>query len=184
MLRLIPGYHPIYRGADPELLLLIDEKIASGRAWAAFTHTAAEACRGHAGGRIDRVIVHSAITQLGRGVSGTGDVIVDRCDDLATVRALRELAAREPGVLVVSIAPGSHAEPAVVSGAEQHSRRRIRGHGADRLRVRALSLADWEAAGRPRADDAPGSAQSRQRVAHFRALLLRGEATVSRQCRR
>jgi hypothetical protein len=48
--------------------LLIDEKVASGRlrAWAAFTHTAADACRGHDGGRIDRVIVHSAITQLGR----------------------------------------------------------------------------------------------------------------------
>jgi DNA transposition AAA+ family ATPase len=65
VLRLIPGYHPIYRDADPELLLLIDEKVASGRlrAWAAFTHTAAEACHGHGGAGIDRVIVHSAITR-------------------------------------------------------------------------------------------------------------------------
>jgi DNA transposition AAA+ family ATPase len=31
VLRLIPGYHLIYRDADPELLLVIDEKVARGR---------------------------------------------------------------------------------------------------------------------------------------------------------
>ena len=43
VLTLIPGYHPIYTDADPELLLLIDDKAANGRlrSWAAFTHTAA-----------------------------------------------------------------------------------------------------------------------------------------------
>jgi hypothetical protein len=44
----------------------------------------------------------------------TVDVIVDRDNDVATVKALHALAAREPGVLAVSIAPGSNAQPAVV----------------------------------------------------------------------
>ena len=44
----------------------------------------------------------------------TVDVIVDPDNDVATVKALHALAAREPGVLTVSIAPGSDAQPAVV----------------------------------------------------------------------
>lgn len=42
------------------------------------------------------------------------DVIVDRDDDIATIRAIHALAAREPGVLAVHIAPGTREEPAVV----------------------------------------------------------------------
>ena len=69
VLALIPGYHPIYHGADPELLQLIDEKATNGRlrSWAAFTHTAAEACRRCGADQISRPIVESAITQLGAG---------------------------------------------------------------------------------------------------------------------
>jgi hypothetical protein len=47
-------------------------------------------------------------------VNATVDVIVDREDDIATVRAVHQLAAREPGVLPVNIAPGTRAEPALV----------------------------------------------------------------------
>lgn len=45
-MRLIPTYHPIYRGADPEMLLLINDRLAHGRlrSWAAFTKTAADLC--------------------------------------------------------------------------------------------------------------------------------------------
>jgi DNA transposition AAA+ family ATPase len=69
VLALIPDYHPIYTDADPELLLLINDKAANGRlrSWAAFTHTAAAICQNHGAPRIDRRIAHSAITQLGSG---------------------------------------------------------------------------------------------------------------------
>jgi hypothetical protein len=42
------------------------------------------------------------------------DVIVDPGDDVATMRAIQELAAREPAVLAVSIAPDSRSSPALV----------------------------------------------------------------------
>jgi DNA transposition AAA+ family ATPase len=67
VLTLIPGYHPIFTEADPELLVLINDTAANGRlrSWAAFTQTASAICR-HAGAeRIDAAIVRSAITQLG-----------------------------------------------------------------------------------------------------------------------
>jgi hypothetical protein len=48
------------------------------------------------------------------GLDRRVDVIVDRFDDIATVTAIRELAAREPGVLAVSMAPRSEAKSAVV----------------------------------------------------------------------
>src|SRR6202022_2792400 len=58
---LIPGYHPIYRDADPVLLARIDEKSAHGRlrSWAAFTQTAATICRARGEQRIDRPIIDS-----------------------------------------------------------------------------------------------------------------------------
>jgi len=48
---------------------LIDEKATNGRlrSWAAFTYTAAEACRRCGADQISRPIVESAITQLGAG---------------------------------------------------------------------------------------------------------------------
>jgi hypothetical protein len=39
-------------------------------------------------------------------VSAPVEVIVDPDDDIATVTAVRELAARDPGLLAVSIVPG------------------------------------------------------------------------------
>jgi hypothetical protein len=46
VLRVIPGYHPLYAGVDPELLLLINEVFAHGyfREWATFTHSAQRLC--------------------------------------------------------------------------------------------------------------------------------------------
>jgi DNA transposition AAA+ family ATPase len=69
VLTLIPGYHPIYREADPELLLLINDKVANGRlrSWAAFTHTTASICCSNGGRGLDRRTAESAITQLGGG---------------------------------------------------------------------------------------------------------------------
>jgi DNA transposition AAA+ family ATPase len=70
VLALIPSYHPIYAGVDPELLLLINDKSANGRlrSWAAFTHTASAICKRAGANRLDRKIVRSAMVQLG----GTG----------------------------------------------------------------------------------------------------------------
>ena len=67
VLALIPGYHPIYAGVDPELLVLINDKAANGRlrSWAAFTQTASLICRGLGAERIDKAIVRNAISQLG-----------------------------------------------------------------------------------------------------------------------
>lgn len=42
------------------------------------------------------------------------EVIIDRSDDIATVRSIRALAERTPGVLVIRIAPGSREERDVV----------------------------------------------------------------------
>ncbi|MFE0063469.1 AAA family ATPase [Streptomyces sp. NPDC059003] len=67
---LIRDYHPIYTGADDELLHSIDELYGQGtmRAWAVFTHTAAALC--HDAGRqcIDAEVINNALTLLGGGV--------------------------------------------------------------------------------------------------------------------
>jgi hypothetical protein len=47
-------------------------------------------------------------------VSATVEVIVDRDDDIATAKAIRALAARQPGVLAVSIVPGVRSETEVI----------------------------------------------------------------------
>jgi hypothetical protein len=67
VLALIPAYHPIYADADPELLVLINDKAANGRlrSWAAFTHTASRICRSIGTERIDTTIARNAISQLG-----------------------------------------------------------------------------------------------------------------------
>ena len=67
VLALIPGYHPIYAEADPELLVLINDKAANGRlrSWAAFTQTASLICGGLGAERIDKAIARNAISQLG-----------------------------------------------------------------------------------------------------------------------
>jgi DNA transposition AAA+ family ATPase len=70
VIALIPGYHPIYTAADPQLLLFIDDKATNGRlrSWAAFTHTAAKICQSRGRARVDRDVAQSVMTQLG----GTG----------------------------------------------------------------------------------------------------------------
>ena len=67
VLTLIPGYHPIYSDADPELLVLINDKAACGRlrSWAAFTHTASRICHAIGAAQIDQTIARNAISQLG-----------------------------------------------------------------------------------------------------------------------
>jgi hypothetical protein len=47
-------------------------------------------------------------------VSAAVEVILDHEDDIATVKAVRALAAREPGVLAVSIVPGVRSETEVI----------------------------------------------------------------------
>jgi DNA transposition AAA+ family ATPase len=46
VLEIIPAYHPIYSGAEPELLAFVDDHVGHGnfRNWAAFTLTAAQIC--------------------------------------------------------------------------------------------------------------------------------------------
>ena len=57
VLAVMPGYHALYRHADPETLAVIDERFAHGRFrdWAAFTHTAARQLGAHATIHADHV---------------------------------------------------------------------------------------------------------------------------------
>jgi hypothetical protein len=59
------------------------------------------------------------------------------------VRELRELAAREPGVLVMSIAPGSHAEPAVVWAILRALGKRIEQLGRTKVMVWWMDAERW-----------------------------------------
>lgn len=67
ILQLIPLYHPIYAGTDPDVLVLINDKAAHGRmrSWAAFTQTAAAICRQTGDEHVTGTIARAAITQLG-----------------------------------------------------------------------------------------------------------------------
>lgn len=67
--KLLPSYHSIYEGVDPNLLLAIDKSLARGRLreWAKFTHTAAEICTVLGVPNINRDIAESAITEIGTG---------------------------------------------------------------------------------------------------------------------
>jgi hypothetical protein len=66
---LLPNYHPIYVGSDPELLLAVDKALARGRLreWAKFTHTASRLCAAGNITRLNREIAEAAITQIGTG---------------------------------------------------------------------------------------------------------------------
>jgi hypothetical protein len=59
--------NPIYAGAEPELLVLINDKVANGRlrSWAAFTQTASKICHAIGAARIDKTIARNATSQLG-----------------------------------------------------------------------------------------------------------------------
>jgi DNA transposition AAA+ family ATPase len=69
--KIMPRYHAIYREADPELLLEIDEEFAHGnfRHWAAFTKTAALICQEHKQKIVDRKIVDIVLTLHQGGAS-------------------------------------------------------------------------------------------------------------------
>ena len=47
VLKVIPGYHPIYQNASAELLAMVDDPLCAGcfREWASFTHSALAFCR-------------------------------------------------------------------------------------------------------------------------------------------
>jgi DNA transposition AAA+ family ATPase len=67
---LMGSFHPIYAGADRELLLLIDDHAGHGnlRHWAAFTHAAAGLCHRAGRERVDEEIVRNTFAVLGGGV--------------------------------------------------------------------------------------------------------------------
>lgn len=64
---LLPRYHPIYAGADTELLLFVDDYFAHGnlRDWAAFTTTAVDLCQATGAERLDEQIARNAFALHG-----------------------------------------------------------------------------------------------------------------------
>ncbi|ALE86555.1 MULTISPECIES: ATP-binding protein [unclassified Pseudonocardia] len=64
---LIPRFHPIYEGVDPELLLQVDDHLAHGnlRDWASFTQSAAALCAEHDIAVLDERIVANAFALHG-----------------------------------------------------------------------------------------------------------------------
>lgn len=46
VLKVIPGYHPIYQNTPADLLAMVDDRYAHGcfREWASFTHSALAFC--------------------------------------------------------------------------------------------------------------------------------------------
>jgi DNA transposition AAA+ family ATPase len=77
---LMGSFHPIYDGADRELLLLIDDHAGHGnlRHWAAFTHAAAGLCERAGRDRVDEEIVRNTFAVLGAGVDVQVEVAVVR----------------------------------------------------------------------------------------------------------
>jgi hypothetical protein len=64
---LIGAFHPIYRGVEAELLLLIDDHFAHGnlRDWASFTYTATKLCADKGRRRLDEETARNAFTLHG-----------------------------------------------------------------------------------------------------------------------
>ena len=65
---LIGAFHPIYRGVEAVLmLLLVDDHFAHGnlRDWASFTYTAAKLCADHGRDRLDEEAARNAFTLHG-----------------------------------------------------------------------------------------------------------------------
>lgn len=62
VLRVIPGFHPLYHAVPLELIALIDERFAHGyfREWATFTHAAQRICR-QRGQALDEDVVRAVI---------------------------------------------------------------------------------------------------------------------------
>jgi hypothetical protein len=67
---LMSGFHPIYTGVEPEVLLLVDDHFAHGnlRDWASFTHSATKLRVEHGRDRVDAEIARNAFALHGGGV--------------------------------------------------------------------------------------------------------------------
>ena len=67
VLELLPSYHAIYDGVDPELLAVIDSHASAGRlrAVAAAPSTGLTLCQAAGNPRITRPIAEAAMAQLG-----------------------------------------------------------------------------------------------------------------------
>ena len=78
------------------------------------------------------------------------DVIVDRDDDIATVKAIHSLAVRQRGVLVIHIAPATREEPAVVWAILRALGKRIERLDRPNLRVFWMDAERWLTAHRVR----------------------------------
>ena len=76
-------------------------------------------------------------------MSATVDVIVDPGDDIATVRTIHGLAARERGILAVTIAPGTRAEPAMVWAILRALGKRIERLHRPTVRVHWMDAQRW-----------------------------------------
>ena len=68
VLALIPTYHGIFKGVEPDLVRLIDDRFAAGnlRNWALFTVTAADICKASKTIHVSRDIALDAIARIGR----------------------------------------------------------------------------------------------------------------------
>ena len=78
------------------------------------------------------------------------DVIVDRDDDIATVKAIHSLAVHQRGVLVIHIAPATREEPAVVWAILRALGKRIERLDRPNLRVFWMDAERWLTAHRVR----------------------------------
>lgn len=71
VVRLIPGFHPIYKDASQDLIRFIDHYCGHGnfRNWASFTLSAVDLCAEVGRPRLDEQIARNAFALLGGGVS-------------------------------------------------------------------------------------------------------------------
>ncbi len=71
VLELIPRFHPIYEGVDPDLLLQVDDHLAHGnlRDWASFTQSAAGLCAEHDIPALEPRIVANAFALHGAAIT-------------------------------------------------------------------------------------------------------------------
>lgn len=70
VVEIMPAFHSIYREAEAEVLLLVDDYFGHGnfRNWAGFTATAAEICAGHGLETVDEKVARAAFAQHGGGI--------------------------------------------------------------------------------------------------------------------
>lgn len=66
----IRAFHPVYAGAEDELIRFVDDYFAHGnlRNWEAFTHSAADLCRRHRRSTVDEEIARDVFALHGGGI--------------------------------------------------------------------------------------------------------------------